>query len=59
MIGGYIGQLFNGTTIPAAAGYFSMGILALVCILVAENGRLFGIGEQYAHSDAEVVHAAH
>ena len=48
LIGSYTGQLFNGTTIPAATGYFSMGILALVCILVAEKGRLFGVGEQYA-----------
>jgi DHA1 family bicyclomycin/chloramphenicol resistance-like MFS transporter len=52
LIGGYIGLLFDGTTIPAAAGYFSMGVLALVCILVAENGRLFGVGAQYAEADA-------
>lgn len=48
LIGGYIGQLFNGTTIPTAAGYFLMGGLALGCILVAENGKLFGMSEQYA-----------
>ena len=55
LIGGYIGQLFNGTTIPAAAGYFSMGALSLICILVAEKGRLFGVGEQYARAEAIVV----
>ncbi|MET3924930.1 multidrug effflux MFS transporter [Devosia sp. 2618] len=49
LIGGYTGQMFNGTTVPAATGYFLMGVLALVCILVAERGRLFGVGEQYAH----------
>lgn len=58
LIGSYIGQHFNGTTVPAAAGYFSMGVLALVCVLVAEKGRLFGVGEQYAHS-AEPVMEAH
>jgi DHA1 family bicyclomycin/chloramphenicol resistance-like MFS transporter len=58
LIGGYIGLLFDGTTIPAAAGYFSMGVLALVCILVAENGRLFGVGAQYAEADA-ASEAAH
>jgi len=47
MIGGYIGQLFNGTTIPAAAGYFGTGVIALICILIAEKGKLFGVGEQY------------
>ncbi len=58
VIGSYTGQHFNGTTIPAAMGYLSMGILALVCILIAENGRLFGVGEQYSH-DAEPVMEAH
>jgi len=33
VIGSYVGQLFDGTTIPTAAGYFSMGIMALVFIL--------------------------
>ena len=57
LIGGYIGQLFNNTTIPAATGYFSMGVLALICILVAENGKLFGVGEQNSHAD--MSHAGH
>ena len=59
VIGGYIGQLFDGTTIPAAAGYFSMGVMALVCILIAEKGRLFGVGEQYADTKGEPVMEAH
>ena len=55
LIGSYTGQQFDGTTVPAATGYFLMGILALVCILVAEKGRLFGVGEQYVHKDAVPV----
>lgn len=51
LIGSYTGQHFDGTTVPTATGYFVMGILALICILVAERGRLFGVGEQYAHTD--------
>lgn len=51
VIGGYIGQLFNNTTIPVAVGYAGMGILSLIFILIAENGRLFGVGEQYAQDD--------
>jgi len=51
LIGGYVGQMFNGTTIPAATGYFTMGVLALICIFVAENGKLFGVGEQNSHAD--------
>jgi DHA1 family bicyclomycin/chloramphenicol resistance-like MFS transporter len=58
LIGSYTGQLFNGTTVPAATGYFAMGILALICILVAERGRLFGVGEQYVQADAAAVRKA-
>jgi DHA1 family bicyclomycin/chloramphenicol resistance-like MFS transporter len=58
VIGGFIGQSFNGTTIPAASGYFFMGVLALVCILIAEKGRLFGVGENYK-GETEPVMDAH
>ncbi|WP_108396429.1 multidrug effflux MFS transporter [Devosia submarina] len=57
LIGSYTGQHFDGTTVPAATGYFSMGVLALICILIAERGKLFGVGEE--HSDADLSHAAH
>ncbi|WP_375452018.1 multidrug effflux MFS transporter [uncultured Devosia sp.] len=58
VIGSFIGQQFNGTVVPVAFGYFSMGALALICVLVAENGRLFGVGIEYAHTDMS-QHAAH
>ncbi len=54
LIGSYTGLHFDGTTVPVATGYFLMGILTLACILVAEKGRLFGVGEQYK-DDAEPV----
>jgi DHA1 family bicyclomycin/chloramphenicol resistance-like MFS transporter len=57
LIGSYIGQSFDGTTVPAAIGYFAMGVLALFCILVAENGKLFGVSEQYAHKSETVMDA--
>ncbi|WP_051960658.1 multidrug effflux MFS transporter [Devosia riboflavina] len=59
LIGSYTGQHFDGTTVPAATGYFTMGILALICILIAEKGKLFGVGEQYAHPKGEPVMEAH
>jgi DHA1 family bicyclomycin/chloramphenicol resistance-like MFS transporter len=59
LIGSYIGQLFNNTTIPVAAGYFSMGAIALVFMLIAEKGKLFGVGEQYAEAKGEPVMEAH
>lgn len=58
LIGSFIGQQFNGTVVPVAAGYFSMGVLSLVFILIAENGRLFGVGAEHAHTDMS-HHAAH
>jgi DHA1 family bicyclomycin/chloramphenicol resistance-like MFS transporter len=58
LIGSFIGQQFNGTVVPVAAGYFTMGVLTLICVLVAENGKLFGVGSEYAHTDMS-QHAAH
>lgn len=42
-----IGRLFDGTVTPVAAGYAAMGVLALTCVLIAESGRLFGVGSEY------------
>jgi DHA1 family bicyclomycin/chloramphenicol resistance-like MFS transporter len=36
-----IGSLFNGSTVPLAAGAMCCGLLALLCVLLAEQGRLF------------------
>ncbi|SMQ66336.1 MFS transporter, DHA1 family, bicyclomycin/chloramphenicol resistance protein [Devosia lucknowensis] len=59
LIGSYVGQHFDGTTVPTATGYFLMGVASIVCILVAEKGRLFGVGEQYAHGQAAPAMDAH
>jgi MFS transporter, DHA1 family, multidrug resistance protein len=40
-IGIVIGQSFDGTTIPIAAGFVLAGIGALAIVLVTEGGRLF------------------
>jgi MFS transporter, DHA1 family, multidrug resistance protein len=47
LIGTYIGQHYDGTLVPNALGYAVMGVLVLVCVLVAEKGRLFGVSPQY------------
>ena len=41
VIGITIGQLFDGTTVPIAGGFFVAGLAALVVILMTEGGRLF------------------
>ena len=58
VIGGYIGQQFNGTVFPVAMGYFSMGLVSVVFILIAENGKLFGVGTENSHTDMS-AHAVH
>lgn len=47
VIGLGISQSFNGTTTPIVGGYALMGFAALACVLVAEKGRLFGVGEDH------------
>jgi DHA1 family bicyclomycin/chloramphenicol resistance-like MFS transporter len=47
VLGTYIGQHFNGTLTPNATGYVVMGVLVLCCVLIAEKGRLFGVGKDY------------
>ena len=41
LIGFYIGQQFNRTTVPIALGYALCGCLTLLCVLYAERGKLF------------------
>ncbi len=41
LLGTFIGQSFNGTTIPIYLGFFICGCLALVAVFVTEGGRLF------------------
>lgn len=40
-IGIFIGQSFNGTTVPIAAGFVGCGLAALGIVLWTEGGRLF------------------
>jgi MFS transporter, DHA1 family, multidrug resistance protein len=53
LVGALIGKQFNGTTVPLAAGAVICGSLALVCVLVAENGRLFA--PHHADEDAAAL----
>ncbi|MGE0113898.1 MAG: multidrug effflux MFS transporter [Steroidobacteraceae bacterium] len=41
VVGALIGRYFNGSTLPLVIGAASCGVLALVCVLFAEQGRLF------------------
>lgn len=40
-LGALIGQAFNGTIVPLAAGYFFCAVVALVLVIVGERGKLF------------------
>ena len=41
LVGFYIGQQFNRTTVPITVGYALCGCLTLLCVLYAEKGKLF------------------
>ena len=47
VIGTLIGQQFNGTLVPNSLAYVVMGVLVLGCVLIAEKGKLFGVGAEY------------
>jgi DHA1 family bicyclomycin/chloramphenicol resistance-like MFS transporter len=42
LIGAGIGQAFDGTTGPMAAGFLLAGLAALALVLLTERGKLFG-----------------
>ncbi|MGC4024039.1 MAG: multidrug effflux MFS transporter [Mesorhizobium sp.] len=41
LIGAFVGQQFDGTVTPLAAGFASVGVMGLVMVLIAERGKLF------------------
>lgn len=41
LIGGAIGQLFNGTVQPLFAGFTAFGVVTIIAVLWAERGKLF------------------
>lgn len=48
ILGSLVGQAFNGTIVPLAAGYFLFGTVALAIILVTEKGVLFAVHHEPA-----------
>jgi DHA1 family bicyclomycin/chloramphenicol resistance-like MFS transporter len=46
-LGAGIGYAYDGTVIPVAGGFFSLGLIAIACVLIAEDGKLFGVGAKY------------
>lgn len=40
-LGSVVGQQFDGTTAPLALGFLGSALVALLCVLMAEKGRLF------------------
>jgi DHA1 family bicyclomycin/chloramphenicol resistance-like MFS transporter len=44
LLGFWIGQLFDGTTVPLTLGFAGFGIAGLVAVLVTEKGRMFHAG---------------
>ena len=49
IIGAGIGQLFDGTVLPLAIGFWSVSVLGLIFVLIAEKGQLFHPHEKPIH----------
>lgn len=49
VVGALIGQAFDGTVTPLAAGFCGVSIVALALVLLAERGRLFGTSAPGGH----------
>jgi DHA1 family bicyclomycin/chloramphenicol resistance-like MFS transporter len=43
-IGAWIGASYNGTVVPTAAGFAILALVSIGCVLIAEKGKLFGVG---------------
>jgi DHA1 family bicyclomycin/chloramphenicol resistance-like MFS transporter len=41
VIGAAVGQSFDGTTTPLAAGFCGVAAVGLLMVLIAEKGKLF------------------
>ena len=41
IIGGIIGQAFDGTALPLVLGFFVLAVIGLIFVLIAERGKLF------------------
>jgi DHA1 family bicyclomycin/chloramphenicol resistance-like MFS transporter len=41
LIGAAIGQAFDGTALPMVTGFFVVGFIGLIFVLIGEKGRLF------------------
>lgn len=46
LLGSITGHFFNNTITPIVSGFLVFGICALIAILIAEKGKLFGVGTQ-------------
>lgn len=46
IVGAVIGQAYDGTIFALTAGYAVVSALSLLMVLIAEKGRLFGVGTQ-------------
>lgn len=44
VVGALIGQAYDGTVFPLAAGYALVSAVSLIMVVIAEKGRLFGVG---------------
>ncbi len=47
VFGFMVSSNFNGTVIPILIGFIILGISSLIAVIITENGKLFGLGNNY------------
>ncbi|KTR02240.1 major facilitator transporter [Aureimonas ureilytica] len=57
VLGATIGYLYDGTLTPLLSGYVVLSIGALLCALIAENGKLFARDRAPSREDPLVTHS--
>jgi len=56
LFGFWIGQLFDGTTVPLTLGFAGFGIAGLLAVLITEKGRMFHAGSGTPVAEGGGVH---
>jgi MFS transporter, DHA1 family, multidrug resistance protein len=49
VVGGLIGQAFDGTVFPISLSFALVGLASLTCVLIAERGKLFSLSASVPH----------
>jgi DHA1 family bicyclomycin/chloramphenicol resistance-like MFS transporter len=56
LFGFWIGQRFDGTTVPLTVGFAGFGVAGLLAVLITEKGRMFQTGSGTVAAEGAGIH---